>query len=119
VDEHYVRINKPPSMLLLGRPAIQVRSKGKIVLNPYAYELLSQANVTRVWILWDAECCRVALKAAPSDDPAAYKVWHSKYHRVAFISSQTFFTRIYSHYVEPDTTVDHFAGRLGREGATT
>jgi hypothetical protein len=47
----------------------------------------------------------VALKVAPSDDPAAYKLWHSKYYSAAFISSQTFFTRIMWNLTQPSITL--------------
>jgi hypothetical protein len=94
----YERIDKPVGTgVRLDRPMMRVTPKS-LVLNAESNRILSETGISRVWILWDAERCRVALKAAPPDDLAAFGVSRTKIpnrkSRQATVGAGTFLKRI-------------------------
>lgn len=55
-------------------PAMAIRPEGRLRLNSAAAALLKDAGATRVWILWDRDRLRIALKPAEQSEVKAFKL---------------------------------------------
>lgn len=73
-----------------GEPSLTIRIDGRIRLNAAAVQLLKTKAVTQVWILWDPELLKLALKPARSADKTAYKLTFSKEQNMADIGAKAF-----------------------------
>jgi len=94
----YERIDKPLGTgIRLDRPMMRV-TPNSLALNSKSNKILLEAGISRVWILWDAQRCRVALRAAPPDDLAAFGVSRTngpnRTSRQATVGAGTFLKRI-------------------------
>ena len=59
-------------------PTMGIRADGRLRLNSDATNLVLELGIKKVFLLWDAQRKRIALKRAPENDNSAYKLIFSK-----------------------------------------
>lgn len=85
-----------------GTPAITLNRRGRLVFNVSATDKLDKAGVENVFLLWDRDRRRFAVRATNKKDHRTVKVRYAAKRKWAAISAKSFLEHI-GH--DPDTTV--------------
>ena len=90
----------PRSTARASSPTVSVTKGGRITLNAPAAKLLVSFGVENVFLLWDAEARKFALKITASSDPSAYQVRFARENSAAGFSAKSFLRMVGYDFVE-------------------
>jgi hypothetical protein len=84
-------------------PAITLSPEGRIGVNSAATELFMRDNVEFVYILWDRETRRMAIRPTMRKDARAFRITYNKNKSSAAIAAKSFMDHIGYNYSDRQT----------------
>lgn len=81
-------------VIRVSTPVVTLNNRGRLVFNVAATKALHDAGVETVFLMWDKDARKFAVRATNKKDKRAYTLSYSQHNKWAAISAKSFLTHI-------------------------
>jgi hypothetical protein len=99
-------------VIRVSEPMVTLNSRGRLVFNVAATKLFHEAGVDMVYLMWDAEAHKFAIRGTTKKDSRAYALRYSSGNKWAAISAKSFL----SHIGHPPNKTIPYAATWDKDG---